>query len=155
MGQFLAQNGGMVFGILGAAIAVLLAGIGSAKGVGMVGQATAALIIDEPEKFGKSLLFQLLPGTQGLYGFVIGLMAMSHITEGMTAVQGLCLLMACLPVGIVGLWSAKEQARVAYGCVNLLSKNPTHSTKGIIYCVMVETYAILAFITSLIFLGLV
>lgn len=69
----LAQNGGVVFGILGAALAVLLAGIGSARGVQMAGEAAAGLVIDEPEKFGKAMVLQLLPGTQGLYGFVIGL----------------------------------------------------------------------------------
>ena len=72
----LAQNGGVVFGILGAALAVLLAGIGSARGVQMAGEAAAGLVIDEPEKFGKAMVLQLLPGTQGLYGFVIGLFTM-------------------------------------------------------------------------------
>ena len=70
------QNGGVVFGVLGAVIAVLLSGIGSAKGVGIAGQAAAGLIIDEPEKFGKAMVLQLLPGTQGLYGFVIGFLIM-------------------------------------------------------------------------------
>lgn len=155
MGEFLAVNGGLVFGVLGAAIAVVLAGIGSAKGVGMVGQAAAALVIDEPQKFGKSLVLQLLPGTQGLYGFVIGLSAIGRITAGMTTVQGLVLLMACLPVGIVGLWSAMEQGKVAYAGINILAKNAPQSTKGIIYAVMVETYAILAFVSSLMFMNIV
>ena len=74
----LAQNGGVVFGILGAALAVLLAGLGSARGVQMAGEAAAGLVIDEPEKFGKAMVLQLLPGTQGLYGFVIGLFIMFH-----------------------------------------------------------------------------
>ncbi len=155
MGEFLAGNGGLIFGVLGAAIAVVLAGIGSAKGVGMVGQAAAALVIDEPQKFGKSLVLQLLPGTQGLYGFVIGLLAMGRITAGMTTVQGLVLLMACLPVGVVGLWSAMEQGKVAYAGINILAKNESQSTKGIIYAVMVETYAILAFVSSLLFMNIV
>ena len=64
-------NLGPALGILGAALAAILAGVGSAKAVGMVGEAAAGLMIDEPEKFGKSLILQLLPGSQGLYGFVI------------------------------------------------------------------------------------
>lgn len=155
MGEFLAQNGGVVFGILGAAVAVIFAGIGSAKGVGMVGQAAAALVIDEPEKFGKSLILQLLPGTQGLYGFVIGLFAMGKISQSLPTVNGLGILMACLPVGLVGLWSAIEQGKVSYAGINILAKNEEQSTKGIIYAVMVETYAILSFISSLLFLNLV
>ena len=100
------QNGGVVFGVLGAALAVLLSGIGSARGVGIAGQAAAGLIIDEPEKFGKAMVLQLLPGTQGLYGFVIGLLIMFRLTPDMTIAQGMYLLMAGLPVGFVGLRSA-------------------------------------------------
>ena len=114
----LAQNGGVVFGILGAALAVLLAGIGSARGVQMAGEAAAGLVIDEPEKFGKAMVLQLLPGTQGLYGFVIGLFIMFKLRVDMSLVEGLYYVMVSLPVGIVGLKSAYYQARVAVADIN-------------------------------------
>ncbi len=152
--NFFVEYGGFIFGVLGAALAVL-AGAGSAKGVGLVGQATSALVIDEPEKFGKSLILQLLPGTQGLYGFVIGIFITTKLSVGMNLQQGLSILFAALPIAIVGYFSALEQAKVAYSSVNILAKNEGQFTKGIIYCVMVETYAILAFISSLIFVNLV
>ena len=60
--------GGAAIAGLGAALAAAMAGIGSAYGVGIAGEAASALMIDEPAKFGKSLVLQLLPGTQGLYG---------------------------------------------------------------------------------------
>ena len=82
MSEFFIENGGTVFAVLAAALATLLAGMGSAKGVGMAGEATAALTVDEPEKFGKALVLQLLPGTQGLYGFVIGFFILQQITGG-------------------------------------------------------------------------
>ena len=119
----LAQNGGVVFGILGAALAVLLAGIGSARGVQMAGEAAAGLVIDEPEKFGKAMVLQLLPGTQGLYGFVIGLFIMFKLRVDMSLVEGLYYVMVSLPVGIVGLKSAYYQARVAVAGLNILAKN--------------------------------
>ena len=75
------EQSGLIFAALGAAVAVFLSGIGSAKGVGMVGEVAAGLMAEEPEKFGKSLVLQLLPGTQGLYGFVIGLMVLGKITK--------------------------------------------------------------------------
>ena len=149
----LAQNGGVVFGILGAALAVLLAGIGSARGVQMAGEAAAGLVIDEPEKFGKAMVLQLLPGTQGLYGFVIGLFIMFKLRVDMNLVEGLYYVMVSLPVGIVGLKSAYYQARVAVACINILAKNEEHQTKGIILAVMVETYAILAFAMSFLLLS--
>lgn len=65
------ENLGTILAILGMALAAILPGIGSAKGVGMTGEAAAALTSEQPEKFGKALILQLLPGTQGLYGFII------------------------------------------------------------------------------------
>lgn len=149
----LAQNGGVVFGILGSALAVLLAGIGSARGVGIAGEAAAGLVITEPEKFGKAMVLQLLPGTQGLYGFVIGLFIMFRLKIDMSLIEGLYLMMAALPVGLVGLRSALYQGKVAVAGMNILAKNEEHQIKGIILAVMVETYAILAFAISFLLLS--
>lgn len=149
--EFMLENGGVVCAVLGAAIAVIFSGMGSAHGVAHVGQAAAAVVIDEPEKFGKSMILQLLPGTQGLYGFVIGLMVMVlKVKPDMELVQGLRILFSCLPVGIVGYFSAVHQGKVAYSGIEILAKNEEQSMKGVIYAVMVETYAILSFIISLI-----
>ena len=123
MSEFFIENGGIVFAVLAAALATLLSGMGSAKGVGMAGEATAALTVDQPEKFGKALVLQLLPGTQGLYGFVIGFFIYQQITGGdaITFEKGLYLLMAALPVAIVGYASAQRQARVAIAGVHMLA----------------------------------
>ena len=151
MSEFFINNGGTALAVLAAAIATLLAGMGSAKGVGMAGEATAALAVDEPDKFGKALVLQLLPGTQGLYGFVIGFFIYQQIIGGdaITFEKGLYLLMAALPVAIVGYASAQRQARVAIAGVNILAKNEDEFVKGVVYSVMVELYAILGFVISL------
>ncbi|NMB03552.1 MAG: V-type ATP synthase subunit K [Tissierellia bacterium] len=150
MNAFLVENGGIIMGILGVAVAVIASGIGSAIGVGRAGEAASGVIIEEPEKFGRSLVLQLLPGTQGLYGFVIGLLTMIlRLDVDMTFQQGLYIFFASLPIGLVGLWSALAQSKAAVAGINILAKNEAHQTKGIIYSVMVETYAILAFVISL------
>lgn len=153
--EFLTSNGGVIFGALGAALAVILSGFGSAIGVGLVGEAASGLIIEEPEKFGKSLILQLLPGTQGLYGFVIGLLALGQLNANMGLAQGMYLFMACAPVGFVGWVSAIAQGKTAAAGISILAKNEEHSTKGVIYAVMVETYALLAFVISLILVNAV
>ena len=56
---------------LGVALACALAGIGSAVGVGIAAQASTGVMSVDPKKFGKLLLLSALPGTQGIYGFVI------------------------------------------------------------------------------------
>jgi V/A-type H+-transporting ATPase subunit K len=148
--EFLTENSGYVFAALGMALAVILPGIGSAKGVGVVGEAAAGLTTEEPEKFGKALILQLLPGTQGLYGFVIGLFILPKLVTGMTLDMGLYLFMACLPIAFVGYYSAIAQAKTAAAGVAILAKKPEHIAKAIIFSVMVETYAILAFVVSII-----
>ncbi|NLV89437.1 MAG: V-type ATP synthase subunit K [Tissierellia bacterium] len=152
--DLLVNNGGVVFAALGIAVA-MLSGIGSAIGVGTVGEAASGLIIEEPEKFGRSLVLQLLPGTQGLYGFVIALMVLGKLDVNMSVANGLYLLFACTPIGIVGWLSAIAQGKTAAAGISILAKNEEHSTKGIIYSVMVETYALLAFVVSLILVNAV
>lgn len=147
--SFFVDNGGLIFATFGMALAVIMPGIGSARGVGLVGEAAAGLITEEPEKFGKSLVLELLPGTQGLYGFVIGLMVFLKLDVTMSLSNGLYLFFACLPIAFVGWKSAIAQARTAAAGISILAKNPDHNTKGIIYSAMVETYALLAFVISL------
>jgi len=61
---------GLFWGILGAAAAVTLAGTGSILGVSDAGRAGAGVLTEDPEKFGSVLVLQVLPGTQGIYGFL-------------------------------------------------------------------------------------
>ena len=149
MEKFFLENGGLVLGVLSVVIAVLFSGMGSAKGGGMAGEAAAGVVIEEPEKFGKSLVLQLLPGTQGLYGFVIGILILFKLVGGnISLAQGYVYIAAALPVGVVGYFSAIAQSKVAVSGINILAKNEPQQAKGIIYAVMVELYAILAFAIS-------
>ena len=152
---FMNNDGGMIFGAIGVALAVGLAGIGSAKGVGLVGEAASGLVTEEPEKFGKALVLELLPGTQGLYGFVIGLVAYTKLAPGMDLATGLVLIGACLPVAIAGLFSGIAQGRVAAAGIQILAKKPEHNTKGIILSAMVETYALLGFVISFMLVNMI
>lgn len=147
--QFLIDNnGGFIIGALGVALAVGMSGIGSAKGVGIAGEAAAGLLSEQPEKFGKALILQLLPGTQGLYGFVIGLLVFLQLSPETTFAQGLYLLFSCLPIAIAGLWSGIAQGKVSAAGIQILAKKPEHNTKGLVLAAMVETYALLGFVIS-------
>ena len=143
------NSGGVIFGAIGVILAVLLSGIGSSRNVGRIGEAASGLMIEQPEKFVSSLILQLLPGTQGLYGFVIAIMALGSLSANMGLGEGLYLLMACLPVAIAGWITANYQGKVALAGINLIAKNGEQTTKAIIFSVMVETYALLAFVISI------
>lgn len=149
------MNIGIVFILAGAALAAALPGIGSAKGTGLVGQAAAGVVAEDPSKFGKVLILEVLPGTQGLYGFLTAILLLSNtgvlggVAPEYTWWQGLCYFAACMPMMIVGLLSGIYQAKAAAAGVNLVAKNPEQSGKAIIFAAMVETYAVLALLVSL------
>ena len=131
-GEFLALGG--------AALASLFASIGSAKGVGIAGEAAAGVVSEDPNKFGQVLLLQALPGTQGIYGLLIAFIVMVKVGllggDGMmelTVVQGAEIFAACLPI--------------AFG------KRPSELAKGMLFAAMVETYAVLALLVSFLMLN--
>jgi V/A-type H+-transporting ATPase subunit K len=146
-GQFLA--------VLGAALAVLLAGIGSAKGVGIAGEAAAGVVTEDPGKFGQTLLLQALPGTQGIYGLLTGFVIMQKIgliggnLADISTESGLLILAAAMPIAFVGLFSAIAQGRAAAAGMGIVAKRPEELAKGITYAAMVETYAVLALLASI------
>lgn len=145
---------GIVFALLGAALASLLGGIGSAIGVGMTGQAAAGVVTEDPNKFGKVLVLQLLPGTQGIYGLLIGFITLTQIgvlggDADMSLAKGLLYFAACLPMAIVGLVSAKWQAKASVASISLVAKRPEQFGKAMIFPAMVETYAVLALLISI------
>ena len=146
---------GLTFAIMGAVVAALFAGIGSAKGVGLVGEAAAGVVSVDPSKFSKVLILQLLPGTQGLYGLLTAILLMSRIGVmggnpiDLSLAQGLMFFAAGMPIGIVGLFSGIAQGRAAAAGVGIVAKKPEQSGKGVIMAAMVETYAILALLISI------
>ena len=148
-------NFGLILAILGAALSALLAGIGSALGVGMVGQSAAGLVSQDPAKFSKALILQLLPGTQGLYGLLVAVLLLSNIgvlggnPAELTTMQGWAYLFACMPMAFGGLFSAIAQGKTATAGVGIVAKKPDESGKAVIMAAMVETYAILALLISI------
>ena len=151
--SFLETFGGYALGLLGAGLAALMAGIGSAKGTGIAGEAGAGLVSEDPSKFGKAMILQVIPGTQGLYGFVIWFLAFGKLVPGMSVAEGLQVLAACLPIAFGGLLSGIAQGKVAAASVNILAKKPDDWSKGMILCITVEFYAILALLASFMMLN--
>ena len=146
---------GILYALLGAALAVLLAGAGSALGVGVAGQAASGVVSEDPSKFAKVLIMQLLPGTQGIYGLLVGFITLSKVgllgggIKEVSVATGLLILAACLPIGIVGLISGKSQGKTAAAAIGIVAKKPEQFGKAMLFPAMVETYAILALLISI------
>ncbi len=151
-------NTGLYLAFLGSAIAVGLAGCGSAIGVGIVGQAASGVVTEDPGKFGRTLLLQALPGTQGIYGLLIGFLIWTKIgvfgtIAPVTIEQGLMLMLAGVPVGLVGLVSAIYQGKAAAAGCGIIAKRPEELAKGMVFAAMVETYAVLSLLASFLMLN--
>ena len=144
---------GTIFAAAGAAMAAVMAGVGSAIGVGLAGQASAGVVSEDPDRFGSCLLLQLLPGTQGIYGLLIAFVIASKAgllsgASALSATNGLNLFLAAIPIAFGGLLSAIAQGKVAVAGINLVAKKPEEFGKGMLMTVMVETYAVLSLLIS-------
>ena len=153
--NLLESIGGTAIAYMGAALAAALACVGSAKGTGITGEAGAGLITEDPSKSGKVMILQVIPGTQGLYGFVIFFLAFLKISGAgdISLINGAAVAFACLPIAIGGLMSAIAQGKVAAASINILVKKPDDWSKGMIMCIVVEFYAILCLLASFLMLN--
>jgi len=145
---------GLALAVGGAAIAAALGGIGSSVGVGVAGQSGTGVISEKPELFGKILLLQALPGTQGIYGFLGALLILIQVGliggggSEISLSTGWQFFFAGIPVGVAGLFSGMYQGRVSASGLNAVAKDATNTGKAVIMSAMVETYAVLGLLVS-------
>ena len=145
---------GLALAIIGAAAAALLGGMGSAWGVSLAAEAAGGVLTEDPDKFGRLLIMVALPGTQGFYGFLGGFYIMMKINLlgggiPLDLPTGLALFFASLPIAIVGFISAYFQGRASVAGVHIIAKRPEEMGKSIILPAMVETYAVLALLATI------
>jgi len=151
---------GMILALGGAGLAVLLAGIGSAIGIGTAGRSATGVLSEKPERYGQMFIMVVLPGTQGFYGFLAAFIVMLKLNffgEGglleLSPSLGMETLIACLPIAFAGLVSAIFQGRVCSSGILMAAKKPEMAFKaGVVYAVMVEIYAVLGLLVSILVL---
>ncbi|NLN97890.1 MAG: V-type ATP synthase subunit K [Eubacteriaceae bacterium] len=149
---------GLVLAVMGAVIAAC-AGLGSVVGVQLSGSAAAGVVAEKPDLFGKMLVLQALPGTQGIYGFLTAVLILNQIgllggnPVDLTVMQGWSYIGAGLPIGIIGIASGIYQGKAAVSSILMTGKDETAFAKGITVTAMVETYAILALLASILILN--
>lgn len=150
---------GVILAVIGALVAAILAGLGSVFGVLIAGKAGTGVLSEKPQLFGRVLVLQALPGTQGIYGFLTAVILLGRL--GLTGGEvpqlsdevGWAFLGACLPIAIVGLISAIFQGRLAASAILMTAKQPGSAVRGMIMTALVETYAILALLISILFIN--
>ncbi len=147
---------GMILVFAAAAVSAILGFIGSAIGMGVSGQAAAGVASEKPEIFGKLLLMQALPGSQGIYGLVGAFLILNFAGvfagEAATTAQGWQFLVAALPIGVAGLFSGILQGRVSASGILMIARDETRVAQAMILSAMVETWAIFGVLISFILL---
>ena len=142
--------------IIGCALAMGIAGIGSAMGLMLAGSSAVAVTGEKPELFGKCLVFQVLPMTQAVYGLLTAILLMmgagllggaggADLSNPMLGVSAIGI---GLVVGLTGL-SAANQGQVASSSIAATARNPEVAARGIIYTVMPETIAIFGLLVGI------
>ena len=145
---------GQTIALAGAAICVVFCCIGSGRGVGLAGQAAAGVLSENPETFGKCLVLQALPGTQGIYGLLVAFLVLTKVgilggTADITIAQGATIFAATLIMAFGGYKTAIDQGKTAVAGLNLVAKKSSEAGKAIVMTTMVETYAVLSLLASL------
>jgi V/A-type H+-transporting ATPase subunit K len=151
---------GMILALVAAGLSALLPGIGSAIGIGIAGRTATGVLSEKPERYGQKFIMVVLPGTQGFYGFLAAFFVMLNlgffagaVPEKMSLTLGIEVLMACLPIIFAGLISAILQGRVCAGGILMAAKKPEMAFKaGVVYAVMVEVYAVLGLLVTILIL---
>ena len=143
---------GQALAVLGLALCMGLCGAGSAIGLYFTGSAAAGVLAEEPKKFSKVLILVVLPATQGIYGFVFAILGLNAVAAGMSAELAGKVFGAAMPIAITGLISGIFQGKTAVGGIYAVAKNESLSGKLLLFPAMVETYAILGLVVSILLL---
>lgn len=147
---------GIAIALAGAALATFMTGIGSSIGLGIAGRSATGILSEKPERYGLMTILVVLPSTQGIYGFVIGLFVLLKLDmfgagiEAIGLIKGCEIFAACMPVAFAGMFSAIHQGKTCAGGILMAAKRPEMGVKaGVVYAALIEFYAILGFLISL------
>jgi len=151
--QYFLQSG-LGWAVAGAIAAVMLGGVGSARGIRIAGAQAAGVLSEKPELFGKLLVPMALPGTQGFYAFICAIMIAlrTGLLKGDVTVSplaGIGLFFIGVGMGVVEWRSAIYQGEAAAAAINLIGKKPEEGGRAILIPALVETYAVVALLAAI------
>ena len=137
------MNTTLILAYLGVVLMVGVAGIASAVGTAICGQAAVCSMKKNGSAFGSYMILSALPGSQGLYGFVCFFMVQGLISADMSMLQAAAVFGAGLLVGIVNLAAAIYQAKVCANGIAAIGNGHDVMGKTLILAAFPELYAIL------------
>ncbi len=143
----------MAMASLGAGIAVGMAGL-SAIGQGIAAASGIGATSENPEVFGKGMVFSVLPETQAIYGLLTAILLLvfagiiGTMGKAVSTMVGLATIGAGASVGLAGLSGIGQGITAASG-IGAAAKEPATMGKSIVLAVMSETFAIFGLLIAL------
>ena len=145
---------GFSIAVLGLALSTILCGIGSSLGLKYTVSTLSGVAAGDPSKVGKCMLIALLPATQGLYGLVISIIGMGNLANvAADPAQGYAMFFAACIMAISGFASAILQGKAASSAIVAVGKKDELSGKLMMYPAMIEMYALLGLVASILIMG--
>lgn len=145
---------GFSIAVLGLALSTILCGIGSSLGLKYTVSTLSGVAAGDPSKVGKCMIIALLPATQGLYGLVISIVGMGSLTAVQAdPAKGFAVFFAACIMAVSGMFSAILQGKAASSAIVAVGKKSELSGKLMMYPAMIEMYALLGLVASIIILG--
>ena len=145
----------LIFGYLGVAMMVGLAGLASAIGTSVCGMTAVGAMKKNPGGFVNYIVLSALPGSQGLYGFVAFFICQEFLTPDITMVQGLTLFAGGIIMGLVGIISSYFQSRVCATGIAAIGNGHNVMVNTLILGAFPELYAILGLAAIFMMKGLI
>ncbi|MBP2133328.1 V/A-type H+-transporting ATPase subunit K [Methanomicrobium sp. W14] len=149
---------GLALAVIGAGTAVGMAAVGSGIGVGIAGATAAGVTSVRPEKFGKALVFQAVPQTQGIYGLLAAILILLSTGiiggsgEDISIASGLMALGAGIAAGVSGL-SAIGQGIAASSGIAATAEKDENMGRSLVFSVIPETQAIYGLLVAILILA--
>ena len=150
MEETFAGLSGLHWALLGAAVAVIGGGAGSSMGITYVANVASGILTEQPDRFGPLLPLVVIPGTQGIYGFITGILVIFVMDPtNLTGAEGFQVFLACLPVAFVCFVSGAYQGLTAAGAAGMVAKRREEMGRALVLPALVETYAVLSLIVTI------
>ncbi len=143
---------GMVIGVMGIALCLILCCAGSTVGLYYTGQAASGVLAEDSKKFSKLLILVMLPATCGIYGFVLAVLGINSLSTDMTLSAGWTIFGAMMPLAVVAFLGGIFQGKCCVASIYAVAKNESLSGKLLLFPAMIETYAILSLVVSILLL---
>lgn len=146
---------GVDWALLGAGIAAILGGIGSAVGITIAASTASGILSEDDSKFGKLLPLAAMPGTQGIYGFIAAVLVLVFFgvfggNVSLPGIAGFKVFLACQPVAWLCMFSAIYQGKTGAAAAGIVAADK--QAPALIFPALVETYAVLALIVTILML---